>query len=93
MLFVLTLIFALSTFMWYIIDKFKNLWGGRSWSKYVTIGVSAVFGFGLAFGFKLDVIYSLELVNEVSIMGHILTGLTLMSGSSAVAEVMEKIKG
>lgn len=89
----ITLIIALSTFMWYIIDRFKELWEGKSWSKYITIAISALFGFGLSFGFNLDIIYSLGLIDNITTIGTIITGLILMSGSSAVAEVMEKIKG
>lgn len=87
------LIFAMSTFMWYIIDKFKDIWSGHSFSRYITIAVSALFAFGLSFGFNLDIVYALGLVEAPSIVGTILTGLTLMSGSSAVAEIMETIQG
>ena len=87
------LVFAMSTFMWYIIDKFKDLWSGRSFSRYITIAVSALFAFGLSFGFNLDIVYALGLVENASIAGMILTGLTLMSGSSAVAEIMQSIQG
>ena len=81
----LTLLITLSTIMWYLIDRAKSLWEGKPWSKYVTIAVSAVFAFGLTFSFGLDLIYSLGLVEYTSIAGSIMTGFTLMSGSSAVA--------
>ena len=87
------LIFAMSTFMWYLIDKFKPIWANLSWGKYITIAVSAIFAFGLAVGFDLDIVYALGLMENITVAGKILTALVLMSGSSAVAEVMEKIQG
>ena len=89
----LALIVALSTIMWYIIDRFKDLWANVTWGKYITIIVSAIFAFALSFGFNLDLIFALGLVETSSIMGTILTGFTLMGGSSAVAELIEAIKG
>ena len=89
----IVLIFAMSTFMWYLIDKFKQIWANVSWGRWITITVSAIFAFGLAIGFELDLVYALGLMEEVTIAGKILTALILMSGSSAVAEVMEKIQG
>lgn len=88
----LTLIIAISAIMWYIIDKFKGLWSSKSYGKYITIVLSAIFAFGIVFSFGLDIIVAVGLVETISIAGQILTGFTLMSGSSAVAEVIEKIK-
>ena len=88
----LTLIIALSTFMWYVIDKFKDLWSGFNYSKYVTIAVSAICAFGLTFGFGLDIIYALNLMQEPCVAGMIVTAFTLMSGSAAVAEIMQTIQ-
>ena len=89
----LTLIIALSAIMWYLIDKFKALWAGVSWGKYITIAVAAVSGFALAFGFDLDMIYACGLVPDATILGTVLTAFTLMAGSSAVSEIIGKIKG
>lgn len=89
----LTLIIALSAVMWFIVDKFKPLWSELSWGKYITILVAAIAGFGLTFAFDLDLIYACGLVAQMTIAGQILTGLVLMSGSSAVAEIIERIKG
>lgn len=89
----LGLILALSTIMWYIIDRFKPLWAEKSWGKYVTIAVAAIFAFGLSFGFGLDLVFGLGLVESVTVLGEILTGLTLMAGSSAISEIIQKIKG
>ena len=90
----LVLIVALSSVMWYLIERGKaELWGQLSYSKWITIGVAAVAGFALTFGFGLDILYACGLVQEVSILGQIITGFTLMSGSSAIAEIIERIKG
>ena len=89
----LALILGLSAIMWYIIDRFKGIWSEIKIGKYITIAVSAIFGFGLSFGFGLDLIYALKLTEATSIIGVILTGFSLMSGSSAIAEILERIKG
>ena len=88
----LTLIIALSAVLWFIVDKFKPLWAEKSWGKYITMAVSAIGGFGLTFAFGLDLICACGLVENLTLAGQILTGLILMSGSSAVAEVIERIK-
>lgn len=88
----LQIIIVVSIIMWYIIDRFKPLWEEKAWGKYVTIGVSAVFAFALAFGYDLDLMAALGVVSEASILGTVLTGLTLMGGSSAVSELIERIK-
>lgn len=88
----LILIFALSIIMWYVIDRFKPLWSKKSWGKYVTIAVAALFAFGLSFGFGLDIVFGLGLINSITTQGQILTGFALMSGSSALSEIIEKIK-
>ena len=89
----LTLIIAMSAIMWYLIDRFKPLWSELSFGKYITIAVSAAFAFGLTFAFGLDLVFACGLFAEMTIAGQILTGLVLMSGSSAVAEIIERIKG
>lgn len=87
------LILAMSAIMWYIIDRAKGLWSEVSFGKYITIGLSAVFAFGLTFSFGMDVVFASGLFGTVTPAGQILTGLVLMSGSSAVAEVIERVKG
>lgn len=88
----LTLIIALSAILWYLIDRMKPMWEGKAWSKYVTMAVAAIGGFGLAFGFDLDIVFACGLVEEASTLGTILTGFSLMSGSSAVSEIISKFK-
>lgn len=89
----LSLIIALSVVMWYIIDRFKPMWEGTKYGKYVTTAVSGIFGFGIAFAYGLDLIFALGLVSAVSTTGILLTGASLMGGSSVVAEIVAKIKG
>ena len=89
----LTLIIAMSAIMWYLVDRFKPLWSELSFGKYITIVISALFAFGLTFAFGLDLVFACGLFAEITVAGQILTGLVLMSGSSAVAEIIERIKG
>ncbi|MEA5003910.1 MAG: hypothetical protein VB081_10470 [Christensenella sp.] len=89
----LGLIIGLSIIMWYVIDRFKELWEGHSFGKFITVGVSAVLAFGLSFGFGLDLVFAMDLFEVSSTGGIILTALVLMSGSSAVSEIIGRIKG
>ena len=89
----LALILMLSAVMWYVIDRVKPYWAEVSFGKYITMAVAALFGFALSFGYGLDIVYALGLVPEVGVIGQILTGLVLMGGSSAVSEIITKVKG
>ena len=89
----LALIISLSIIMWYIIDRFKEMWEGTKYGKYITMAVSAVFAFAISFGFGVDIILALGLVQEGSVIGTVITALALMSGSSAVSEIIERVKG
>jgi hypothetical protein len=89
----LTLIISLSIIMWYIIDRFKGIWEGTKYGKYITMAVSAVFAFAMCFGFNVDIILALGLVETSSKIGTVITALALMSGSSAVSEIIERVKG
>lgn len=86
------LIIAISTTMWYIIDRFKPLWESLKFGKYITIAISAAFAFCATFGFGLDMVHALELVATESILGKVFTAFVLMSGSSAINEIVEQIK-
>lgn len=93
----LQIIIVVSIVMWYIIDRFKPLWEDWQYGKYVTIAVSAVFAFALAFGYRLDLMNALGVAPVGStagnsILGTVLTALTLMGGSSAVSELIARIK-
>lgn len=89
----LALILMLSGVMWYIIDRVKSYWANLSYGKYVTMAVAALFGFALSFGYQLDIVFALGLVSEIGIIGKVLTALVLMGGSSAVSEIISKVKG
>ena len=88
----LQIIIVVSIIMWYIIDRFKPLWEGWQYGKYITIAVSALFAFALSFGYGLDIMAALGVIPDTGILGTVLTALTLMGGSSAVAELIERIK-
>lgn len=89
----LTLILALSAVLWFLVDRFKPLWEGLSFGKYITLLVAGIGAFALVFSFNLDLILACGLVEATTIAGKIMTGLVLMSGSSAVAEIIERVKG
>ena len=90
---ILTLIIALSAVLWFLVDRFKPLWEGLSFGKYITLLVAGIGAFALVFSFNLDLILACGLVEATTIAGKIMTGLVLMSGSSAVAEIIERVKG
>ena len=89
----LTLIVALSAVLWYVIDRAPPLWENLSYGKWITLVVAGIGSFGLVFSFGLDLIFACGLVDSVSMAGQILTGFVLMSGSSAISEVIARIKG
>ncbi len=88
----LQIIIVVSIIMWYIIDRFKPLWEGQAWGKYVTIALSALFAFALSFGYRLDIMAALGVVPNTGTLGTVLTALTLMGGSSAISELIARIK-
>ena len=89
----ITLILMMSVLMWYIIDRFKPLWAGAKYSKYITIAVAALFAAVLCFGLRLDLLAAFAVnVARPWWLGIVLTALVLMSGSSAAAEVIAKFK-
>lgn len=88
----LQIIIVVSIIMWYIIDRFKPLWENWAYGKYVTIAVSALFAFALSFGYGLDIMAALGVIAEPSTLGTVFTAMTLMGGSSAVAELITRIK-
>lgn len=89
----LSLILALSAVLWFLVDRFKPIWEGLSFGKYITLLVAGIGAFTLVFSFNLDLILACGLVKATTIAGKIMTGLVLMSGSSAVAEIIERVKG
>ena len=86
----IAIILALSAIMWYVIDNLKEkIWGGKDYSSYITIAVSAIAAFALTFGYGLDIIFALGFSEAVTILGEIITALAMMSGSAVVSEIVE----
>ena len=90
----LSIVAIFSTIIWYLIDRGKDaFWGKYSWGKWVTIGLSAILSAACVFCFNMDLIMALGLTETSSVMGQILTVLILMSGSSGVSEVIQRVRG
>ena len=89
----IALIIALSAVLWYVIDRFKELWADLPYGKFITIAVAALGSFGLVFSFGLDIVFAAGLVAAPSLAGEIITALVMMSGSSGIAEIIEHFKG
>lgn len=89
----ISVICALSFVIWYIVDRFKPIWDGRAYSKYITIGIAGILGLVAVLTFNLDILQATGLVPDVSAFGMACTVLLYMAGSSAIAEVIERIKG
>lgn len=89
----LGIIMAISIVIWYIIDRFKPLWEKAAGSKYITIGIAAILGTVAVITFCLDILVATGIVPDVTVFGQICTVLLYMAGSSAFAEVIERIKG
>lgn len=47
----LFLIVSISMIIWYIIDRFKELWTNLPYGKFITIGISAILSFACVFCF------------------------------------------
>lgn len=88
----ITLILALSAIIWYVVDRFKPTWSDYSWGKYVTTAVAGVLGAAVVFGYNLDLICAIGIAQENSLIGQLLTILSLMCGSSAISEIITRIK-
>ena len=88
----IALILALSAIVWYVIDRFKPIWSEKSWGKYITTAVAGVLGAAVTFGYNLDLKFSIGIVPEISIVGKLITVLAFMCGSSAISEIIARIK-
>ena len=89
----LMIIVALSAVIWYVVDRIKEVWTSLSWGKWLTVALSAILSAACVFCFNMDLITALGLTEASSIMGQILTVLVLMSGSSGVSEVIQRVRG
>lgn len=88
----IALILALSAIIWYVIDRFKPIWSEKSWGKYATTTVAGALGAAVVFGYNLDLVFSMGIVAEISIVGKLITVLAFMCGSSAISEIIARIK-
>lgn len=88
----ITLIMALSAIIWYILDRVKPLWSDKSWGKYVTTFSAGVLGAAVVFGYGLDVVCAMGMATEMTVVGQVITVLALMCGSSAISEIITRIK-
>lgn len=89
----LTLIVSMCAIMWYLIDNLKeNIWGGLPYSRYITIAVAAVGSLAISFGLHLDLVNALGLVAEVTVVGQVITALSMMGGSALVSEIIEMFR-
>ena len=88
----LEIIVLVSIVMWYIIDRAKPMWENLTYGQWITVGVSAVLGFCLAFFYNLDFMAAIGVSENVTVIGNIMTGLLFMGGSSALSELIKRIK-
>lgn len=88
----LTIIVLLSAIIWYCVDRFKPIWSSKSWGKYITTAAAGALGAAVVFGYNLDLIYAMGIVSEITIIGKLITVLAFMCGSSAISEIIARIK-
>ena len=88
----IALILALSAIIWYVIDRVKVAWADVPYGKYITTAMAGVLGAAVVFGYNLDLIYALGIVDNFSIVGKIITVFAFMCGSSAISEIIARIK-
>ena len=88
----IALILALSAIIWYVIDRVKVVWADVPYGKYITTAMAGVLGAAVVFGYNLDLIHAMGIVANISIVGQIVTVLALMCGSSAISEIIARIK-
>lgn len=86
------IIISISIVIWFIIDRFKPLWTGLTYGKYITLAVSCILGMLAVITFQLDILYAAGIVPEITTFGQICTTLLYMAGSSAFAELIERLK-
>lgn len=88
----IALILTLSAIIWYIVDRFKVSWCELKWGKYITTIVAGALGAAVTFGYGIDLIHAIGLSVEMTIIGQIITVLAFMCGSSAISEIIARIK-
>lgn len=86
------IIISISIVIWYLIDRFKPLWENVYFAKYITLIIAGILGAIAVITFNLDILYAAGIVPEVTLFGKICTTLLYMAGSSAFAELIERLK-
>lgn len=85
------LLIAISTMIWYVIDRFKPLWEMLEYSSAITTVIALILSAFCVFGLNLDLLNIAALTETITIVGRVITVLLLTSGSSAIAEIIDKI--
>lgn len=89
----IALITAFSGIIWFIVDRLKDtFWKNLSYSKWLTLAAAVILSIANVFCFKLDLLFGLNLSDSITYMGQIMTIFVLMSGSSGVSEIVDKIR-
>ena len=88
----ITMIVVLSSVIWILVDRFKTIWANLSFGKYITSIVAAALGAAVTFCYGLDVICALGVSSEITIVGQIITILSITGGSSIINEIITKVK-
>ena len=90
-------IIVFAVVVWWIIDQVKRVYPvlkiPENWQKIVTIVLAVAMGAGCAWGYKLDLLLELAITDTVTFGGQVFAGVAIAAGSSAVFELVEKMKG
>ena len=89
----ISLLATFSAVVWYIIDRVKVIWSGKTWSKWITMGAAAILcGLG-TWVFNLNIVTAFGFETTLPLVAqYAITTVVLMSGSSCVSEILEKAK-
>lgn len=87
----MTQILSFSLIIWILIDRFKGIWSEAKHKSLITSLMALILGASVAIFYRLDIVVALGLSDTVSPLGIVLTALSLMGGSSCVAEIMERV--
>ena len=90
-------IIVFAVVVWWIIDQIKRVYPvlkiPETWQKIVTIVLAVAMGAGCAWGYNLDLLLELNITDAVTFGGKAFAGVGIAAGSSAVFELVEKMKG
>jgi len=88
------IILAVSTVIWFVVDRFKQIfpWQDLSYGNWITTGIVAILATIAVCTFQLDIFVSCEIVDTCTVFGMIMTVLLIAGGSSCIAEIIKKIK-